>query len=312
MSLRTILVGVFALVFGLAAALGVYLIGRSKAEKPATEMISVIVAKQSISRGQTLSADLLVDRPWPKDAVPEGAITDPQAALERAVLIPIAKGELILGVKLASKDAGRGMAALVPPGMRAVTIQTPNVATGVAGFILPGNKVDVLLTVATQGMNESSGGATTFTLLQNVEILAVDQRIEAPQENKMDLKELRSVTLMVTPADAARLDLGQNRGTLQLALRNAADEAMPVVAPATLSGLSGFSVNPAPTIREIEAVTAIVSPPPARRIRTLRGLESGIVTLSATNAKESTPLSEDLQENGEPQATGSAKRRVRP
>lgn len=308
MSLRTALVGVFALVFALAAAVGIYLISRGRTAKPTTEMVAVIVAKVDISRGQSLSADLLVERPWPKDALPDGAITEMQAAVERAVLIPVAKGELMLEVKLASKGAGRGMAALVPPGMRAVAIQTPNISTGVAGFILPGNKVDVLLTVSSPGMDDLSGGGTTFTLLQNVEILAVDQRIEAPQENKMDPKELRSVTLMVTPADAAKLDLGQNRGTLQLALRNPADDAIQLVEPATLIGLSGKppvngEVFLGVTGNGAAAQTATgendSNPPPVfRRVRTLRGLQSGVIDFPPAIADRDGPPKQDLDEVG--------------
>lgn len=288
MSLRTILVGVFALVFGVAAAIGVFLIGRGRVDTPAMEMVTVVVATKDIGRGQSLTADLVSTRRWPKDAVPEGAIIDVTAAIDRAVLIPLIMGEMILEGKLASKGAGRGMAAIIPSGMRAVTIQTPNISTGVAGFILPGNKVDVLLTVTSQGADDTTGGAMTLTLLQNIEILAVDQRIEAPHENRMDPKELRSITLLVTPADAASLDLGQNRGTLHLALRNPSDTGIETVEPATLAGLNGFSeVGVAVVPRSPEVVPVAQptrqpdvpkpAPPEPRFVRTLRGLKSGTV-----------------------------------
>jgi pilus assembly protein CpaB len=106
--------------------------------------------------------------------------------------------------------------ALIPQGMRAFTIRVPNpnVATGVAGSLLPGNKVDVLLTASGGDLNDVIG---TTTLLQNVEILAVDQKIEAPAENKVDLKEMLSVTLLVTPQQAKQLNLAQNKGLLHLA-----------------------------------------------------------------------------------------------
>jgi Flp pilus assembly protein CpaB len=86
--------------------------------------------------------------------------------------------------------------------------------------------VDVLLTIGGGGGNDPTGGGSTTTLLQNVEILAyeivaVDQRVEVPADDKVDAKELRSVTLLVTPDQAARLDLEQNRGTLRLAPRRA-------------------------------------------------------------------------------------------
>jgi pilus assembly protein CpaB len=170
------------------------------------------------------------------------------------------------------------MAAVIPSGMRAVSIQTNNVSTGVAGFILPGNKVDVLLSVSTQGADDRTGGGSTITLLQNVEILAVDQRIDAPQDNKMDAKELRSVTLLVNPADAAKLDLGQNKGTLHLVLRNATDTGTEDVEPATLAGLKVGSSEPIVVVQKSENIP----PAPAKKapllIRTLRGSRSGYIT----------------------------------
>ncbi len=133
------------------------------------------------------------------------------------------KDEPVVNGKLAPKGSGRGMAALIPKGMRAFTIRTPRIAPGVAGFVMPGYKVDVLLTMNDVRANDQTGGGSTTTLLQNVEISAVDQNIDAPAENKMD-KDLRSVTLLVTPQQAKQLDLGQNKGTLRLALRNEHDK----------------------------------------------------------------------------------------
>ena len=89
-------------------------------------------------------------------------------------------------------------------------------AQGVAGFILPGNRVDVLLSLGEISGTHETGGGSTITLHQNVEILAVDQKMDAPSDNKVDTKDLRSVTLLVTPQQANLLDLGQNKGMLHL------------------------------------------------------------------------------------------------
>ncbi|NQV26587.1 MAG: Flp pilus assembly protein CpaB [Rhodopirellula sp.] len=289
MRMRTVLIGAFALVFGISAAVGVYLIGNSAPETLEPETVSVIVAAIDINRGQTLTAEQLTKLDWPKELVPEGAITVLDDVLERTVAIPILKGDLLLDGKLAVKGSGHGMAAVIPAGMRAVTIQTPNVATGVAGFILPGNKVDVLLTMSSQGAADETGGGSTITLLQNLEILAVDQRTDVPEDNRMDSNELRSVTLLVTPAEAARLDLGQNKGTLRLTLRNPTDEATEFVEPVTLTELK---LNPSEIVPERTdvppPVTAQVETPIAARprkvapqIRTLRGTRSGLIEFPA-------------------------------
>src|SRR5205814_6406430 len=135
---------------------------------------------------------------YPKDLVPASAITRVEDALDRFVFIPLSKDDPVLNSKLLARGAGRGLAPLIPKGMRAFTIHTPNVASGVAGFILPGNKVDVLLTMSSGGgADDPTGGGITTTLLQHVEILAVDQQLVAPAENRVNATELRSVTLLV-------------------------------------------------------------------------------------------------------------------
>ncbi len=293
MRLRTVLIVVFAVVFGLAAAVGVYVIERPpQPQGPVIEMVPVLVAKMNVPRGHSLTADLIAQRKWPKDVVPEGALSDIQGAVDRTAIVPIASGEPLLDSKLAPKGAGRGLAAIIPPGMRAYTIQTPNIATGVAGFILPGNKVDVLLTITNPSFDDPTGGGSTVTLLQNVEILAVDQRVDAPEENKMDPKELRSITLMVTPAGAAKLDLGQNKGTLHLALRNPEDQETSEVEPATIAGLHiGTEEGGFPRVVKKPAPVVVETPPqpsppkqPVKtvtRIRTLRGSQGGFVTFES-------------------------------
>jgi len=198
--------------------------------------VPVVVAAADIPRGKLLSAQDLALRDWPQELSPPGALSTVDAAVERVAVGQMVQGEPILEAKLAPKNAGRGLAALIPDGMRAYTIQTSRVASNVAGFILPGNKVDVLLNLkgTTRGEDRTGGGSTT-TLLQAVEVLAVDQRLEAPEENKVDPKQQSSVTLLVTPDQAAKLDLGQNMGILTLSLRNPDDKAAAETEPATIT-----------------------------------------------------------------------------
>lgn len=158
--------------------------------------------------------------------------------------MPLVPGEPILERKLASKDAGRGLASLIPIGMRAFTIQTPKASTGVGGFILPGNRVDVLLTTKSNlGPQDPTGGASTTTLLQNVEILAVAQQLDAPQDNKLE-PNIQHVTLLVNPDQAAKLDLAMNQGMLHLTLRNPEDNNEALTAPATMSQLRFHQEGP--------------------------------------------------------------------
>jgi pilus assembly protein CpaB len=303
MQLRTILIGAFALVFGISAAIGVFILGNAPKTEVKAEVVSVVVAAADISRGDTISAEMLSTKDWPKDAVPEGAITDAHEILDRTLTMSLMKGDLLVEAKLAPKGAGRGLAAVIAPGMRAFTVQIPNVATGVAGFVQPGNRVDVLLTMANQGTGDKdkTGGGSEITLLQNVEILAVDQRIDTSQEKKATDKDLRSVTLMVTPADAAKVDLGANRGTLHLVLRNPADQGVDYVEPVTVAGLhrnpSEKDEQPREATPPPPVVAKVEAPPPPRpkkrdqQIRTLRGtlLGSIVFPASADDADERQP-----------------------
>jgi pilus assembly protein CpaB len=245
-SFRTILILGLALALGGSAAVGVStLVGAKGTSTSSPDTSRIVVATTDVPRGGMITSDLVKERDCPKDLVPLGAILKVEDALNRAVFSPLVKGEPVIEGKLAPKGAGRGMAALVPKGMRAFTITTPNITSGVAGFVMPGNKVDVLLTVgAQQGGEDRTGGGTTTTLLQNIEILAVDQRIDAPVENKVDPNELRSVTLLVTPDQAAMLDLGQSKGNLHLSLRNPEDGANAHTRPATVNDLRFFQQKP--------------------------------------------------------------------
>ena len=174
------------------------------------------------------------------------------------------KGDMLREKKLAEKGAGRGMAALIKTGMRAFTIQTPSFSSSLAGFLLPGNRVDVLLTANTLGgSEEETGGASTTTLLQNVEILAVHTNVITPTANKIDPELARSVTLLVSPEDASLLDLGQNKGTLHLSLRNLKDTGSIKPKPTTLAdlGMPRF-VKPKPVVVEPPAPAPAIDPLP--------------------------------------------------
>lgn len=247
MRLRTLLIGSAAVVFGGSAAVGAYLLAKPSKVGADAETVSIVVAVGDVPRGTTLTAEMLALEPWPEDYLPETALRSVADAEGRAVWIPLIKGEPVSDAKLSARGAGRGMAAMIPRGMRAVTLQTPTVSTAMAGFILPGNKVDVLLTLSQPAANSPSGGGSSITLLQNVEVLAVDQRIDAPNENVVDPSEMQSVTLLVTPAEASRLDLGQSRGTLRLALRNPEDSEISEAPAALLSALRPGDSSPAET-----------------------------------------------------------------
>ncbi len=292
-SIKTAFVVLLAIVCGVSAAWGMRQLSRNKTIRLKTETVPIVVTTGKIPRGGMVTdADIKVCQ-WPKGLLPEGAVTRVEDALERAAIVPLMPGEPILDVKLASKDAGRGLAALIPKGMRAYTIRASRVASNVAGFILPGNRVDVLLTLKGR-YNDDTGGGSTTTLLQAVEILAVDQQLDAPAENRIDPKGLRSVTLLVTPEQAGLLDLGQNMGQLTLSLRNPDDRSEAQTRPATLADIRYRQERPVPELSgknapERDSASKSGSPlvflgdpqPETYHILTLRGSRRGHVQVTA-------------------------------
>lgn len=230
-----------ALIIGLiiiclsSAGIGVWMMNSPAVAAP-SDTVNVVVSNAVISRGQIVSAGSITTRAWPRGFVPPNAIGDPTKVIGRTALHHILAGEVVIEGKLAEKDAGRGLASLIPEGRRAYAIQTSHVASNVAGFVLPGNRVDVLLTLR-GGPRDSTGGGSSTTLLQAVEILAVNDRLDGPDDQKAAPQNRRSVTLLVTPDQASLLDLGQHMGTLTLSLRNPEDIAEADTNPATLDVL---------------------------------------------------------------------------
>jgi len=290
MSIRTVVIGFLALIAGTAAALAAnQLIHSWPANKSAApETANVVVAKNELHRGRTVMEEDLAVKRWPAELVPPGAIDDVSEAAGRVVLTTHFENQPVLEPQLASRDAHSGLATIVPHGMRAFTIHIPTVATGVAGFVLPGNYVDVLLT-----LNSGVGSKpATVTLLQHIEILAVDQELDVPTDNKMDAKRLQSVTLLVTPEQAAKLSLAESRGTLQLTLRNPDDDTPATVSIISLADLQFLAEEP---LQEVSATatpsdtTEREAPKPRSKvlqIRTLRGTQSGVVMVRVPDIAE--------------------------
>lgn len=245
MSGRTIMVVFLALFSGAGMAVGVLQSNRPKnAGMGTTEVEFVLIAIAEIERGRTVTKAEVEVREWPKGLAPEDTLRTEEQAIGRAAVGKILVGEFVRSAKLAEEGAGFGLAPSIPVGKRALTVMASRASTSVAGFVLPGSRVDVLLNLKAGGRGDETGGGSTTTLLQAVEILAVDQKQDAPETNQFDPKGLTSVTLLVTPEEANVLDLAQNMGTLSLALRNSSDMSDADVLPATLAKIRELSMPP--------------------------------------------------------------------
>lgn len=297
MSIKTLLVALLALVFGGSAAAVVVLVAPRSGGQAKEDTVPLVVASVDVGRGVVITDEMVQVRPWPKAMAPAGAIGDLKEVVGKTSRTSVLIGEPILTGKLAE---GRGLHALVGPGMRAYTIQTPSVSAGVGGFIRPEDRVDVILTVtsAMAGDERRTGGGIATVLLQNVEVLAAGTHLQEETEEsatKITGGVLTSVTLLVTPRQAQELTLAQTKGTLNLALRRDEDNADAAPAPLYLSDLPFLREGPNPDGDESEGTSGVVEPaapepvvtpvstvvaaPPPKRmeIRTYRGLTTGAV-----------------------------------
>jgi pilus assembly protein CpaB len=217
-----IIVTALAIVFAVVAAGLMYNYLQKQEQIKAGTYKTIVVAAMAIPIGSKISDTMVKTAPWPKESVPPGSVVDPKVltAAGRINIKNIPAGEPITEDKLAPVGGAAGagfMTYVVPPGHRAVTVAVNEVA-GVAGFVTPGNKVDVVLTTPLPG---NPNETISKIVLQNVPILATGQIAQETKDGKPVV--VPTVTLDLTPEDAENLVLAANKGPLQLLLRNYAD-----------------------------------------------------------------------------------------
>ena len=187
------------------------------------EKVDVLVVARDLRPGEKLTAAKLQWRPWPKSMLLSGMITreDQPDAMEslqdKRVRSAMVAGEPLLQAKVSELKDGGVLASLLPKGMRAIAVNV-TLETGAGGFIMPGDRVDVLLT------RQVSGGTITSTVLENVRVLAIDQQYVAEKSDQPAVTELKTATLEVTPKQAEVLAKVQGMGDLSLVLRSLAEQ----------------------------------------------------------------------------------------
>jgi len=195
-----------------------------------------VAAAANLEAGQTIKAENLRLVDWPATMPLTGAFTTPQPVIGRVVLYPVAAGDPIRDTQLAAPGTASGLTVKIPDGMRAISLHTDDVV-GVAGFLLPGTHVDVLVTI------HPPGGAdpVTNTVLQNVQVLTSGQKIEPDPEGKPITATV--VTLLVSPDQAEKVDLATTQGIIHFTLRNGVDKEEFKGPPALFAELSGLKTS---------------------------------------------------------------------
>jgi len=204
----------------------------------------VVAVKSNIKLGAILTADNLTTMEI-TGTPPKGTIPDKEKskAVGRGVLSDLYEGEPIIENRLAAIGSGGGLAATIPPGMRACAVRVDEVVN-VSGFVTPGMRVDVLISGTPPGQQNASQGTLSRTLLQNIQVLSAGTDYQKDAEGKA--KTVQVVNLLVTPEQAEILSLASNQVKIQLVLRNPLDTKVAVVPGTATSNLfSGENVTPA-------------------------------------------------------------------
>src|ERR1700736_5752291 len=255
--MRVFMVFVLAITAGGALAFGTY----NYMQHLPTRTVSiptrpVVVAASDLDIGTELSkADIrIID--WPATAVPADAFSAPNQVMGRGIVLPIIQNEPILPMKLASKEAGSGLPPAIPPGLRAVSVRV-NEVIGVAGYVLPGTRVDVVATVSPTG---SGNDMTSKVVLTNVQVLAAGTKIERDTDKNKPMP-VSVVTLLVDPEEAERLTLASTEGKIQLALRNPLDKTMPMTHGIRPAALLGFRAPTRAAVARTRTASASPSTP---------------------------------------------------
>jgi pilus assembly protein CpaB len=234
-------------------------LARTPVHPPATTQI--VVAKNDLPVGSTLSPKDLILMDWFSDTLPDGAFTKTDGLVGRPLLYPLSAKQPVLERDLGVQGAGIGLAGKIPEGMRATAVRS-NEISGVAGFLYPGSHVDVLVTMTPSGGNMP----TTRTVLQNVQVLTAGQTIEPDPQGRPH--SVNVVTLLVTPENSQRLQLASSQGNIQFVLRSGADHEQAEVTPTRLDQL--FPSDKPPVVKTVKRITR-QAPPPLYMLEVIQG-----------------------------------------
>jgi pilus assembly protein CpaB len=250
---RTFVVLAVAVAAASVASFGVYrAIERIPVRNVEIATNHAVVAAKTLPMGTLLTKEDVKLVAWPARTPVAGGFTDVDAVVNRGLVGPVAENEPLVESKLAAREAGAGLPPSIPPGMRAMSVKV-NEVIGVAGFVVPGTRVDVVVIV------HEHDDSVSRVVVSDVQVLTAGTRID--QENAKDGKPIPStvITLMVTPADAERIALAQVEGQIMLALRNPMDSDPTVTAGIRIAGLIG-APTPSPQLRATSGKRPAVVP----------------------------------------------------
>ena len=256
------MLGLFALLISLSVTWLAWRMMRNQlASHPEKVQTRVVAVSRDIDIGTVLRSGDLQMIDWP-GAPPKEMFSKPEAVAGRGVISPLYAGEPVVENRLAKPGSGGGLAAIIPPGMRACAVRV-NEVVGVAGFVTPGMRVDVLIAGNPPAPGQAqTDGPHVRTLLQNIEVLSAGTDIQKEQEGKP--VQVQVVNLLVTPEQAESLSLASNETRIQLVLRNPLDTDIVHTPGTMLASIFGTESAP-PRPERPRPILATAPPPPPQK-----------------------------------------------
>jgi len=267
-----------ALVFGVAASLMVLTYLKTRSAQAAGQFVPVVVASEDLTFGSTLSPEMMKTVSYPKTSLPKGFYSEADSLKGEVTKVFIMENEPIIASKLSS--TGGGLSLMIQNNMRAASIQVDKVS-GVSGFVLPGDRVDVIASI-----NKRDGGkdeAVATTVLQNIEVLAAGEKT---QQEGDKIIQVQSVTLLVDATGAQTLALVAREAKLQLALRNPMDMDTVSIASVTKSEIINGNKKKTTTTTSKKKTTKKAAPP--KKVET-PPVDNTVTVFKGSTSKTQTP-----------------------
>ncbi len=258
-STRTFVVVLIAIGVAALASFGVFrAIQRMPVREVEVRSRYQVIAVHDLEMGKRITKDDVKLVPWPASSPVENGFTTIEAVLNRGLIAGVVTNEPLTESKVAPLEAGAGLPPSITEGMRALAIKV-NEVIGVAGFIVPGAHVDVIVTLSQRGNNNES---MTRVVVSDVEVLTAGPQYDKEKSRDAQRIPTNVVTLLVTPSDAEKIALAANEGSIILTLRNPLDRAPTQTTGIRTAALLGQPPAPPPVVKAGGVRRAIVSPPP--------------------------------------------------
>jgi pilus assembly protein CpaB len=254
-STRTFVVVAIAVVVAGAASFGIYeAIRRMPVREVEVRSLYQVVAAHDMAMGTMITKEYVKLVPWPASAPVEKGFTTIESVLNRGLITPVVANEPLTEYKLAPMEAGAGLPPSIPEGMRAVSVKV-NEVIGVAGFVVPGTRVDVVVTL------RRGDDSMTRAVVSDIQVLTAGTRYDQQKARDGQPIPTSVVTLLVTPTDAERIALASTEGQIMLTLRNPLDRK-PTDTPGMRTAALMGQAAPAPIVKAVEGRRVAVKPPP--------------------------------------------------